>query len=149
MTTIAHVGHTKTAADMMRIAAVIAWCRSHGVNYADKPDWIELHQGRDFLAESKPYDMVVLHFVFRGETHDMVKFAKLGTKRQRRALFVSPLASWSAWRRRLVQTGAQFIFAFGDHSCVTASYLAGLDGYTSEHFPGETVYDTFDVLKKS
>lgn len=92
-----------------------------------RPDWIDLRHGRDFLRETGKYEIVVLHFLFRGgfrqpaahDAHDNIQ------------LCVSPLSSWAFWRHRLVQTGAKFIFAFGGLAEVGGTFIVNLDGYRS------------------
>ena len=124
MKTIAHVGHTRSAEDTERIFQVLTWLEDwdQAILAEAKPDWIDLSKGRDFLTEDKTYDAVVLHYIFRGglRPHPMDALPDLR---------VSPRSSWANWRKRLVQTGAKYIFAFGGMGEVGGSFLVNLDGY--------------------
>lgn len=124
MKTIAHVGHTKTSGDLKRIFTVIEWYERHtGERFSFQGDCLDLNKGRDFLLEPNTYDAVVLHFIFRGGFTNLVD--------KRKALKVSPKASWYEWRKRLVATGAKYIFAFGGMAEVGGTFLVDLDGYRS------------------
>jgi hypothetical protein len=117
---VAHVGHTGTLNDFKRIAEVIEWCGKHGQEIG-KGDFFNLSKGRDFLREDKKYEVVVLHFIFRGGFGvNNSKHPELG---------LSPLASWSNWRKRLVDSGAKWIFAYGGMAEVGGTYIVNLDGY--------------------
>lgn len=125
---IAHVGHTKTLEDLTRIIKVVTWCLDNGYNpKKGTNDYIELQHGRDFLIEKETYDIVILHFLFRGG------FAVAPARLQCKELAYSPHASWASWRRRLVATRAKLIFAFGGSTEVSGSYLVDLPGYKSFH----------------
>lgn len=121
---IAHVGHSGTQDDFMRVCEMLSWLDDF--NYCMKgvePDFVCASKGgRDFLAETKRYDAVVLHFLFRGG------FC-VPPDKCKGQLYVSPLNSWSAWRKRLSQTGANVIFAFGGPSEVNGTHLVNLEGY--------------------
>lgn len=120
-TTCCHVGSDDSADDMMRTLEAAEWLLGRGVEPPRRHDKVNLNRGRDFLAESKTYEVVVLHFLFRGGF-----YVPPTTDGQ---LATSPLASWAAWRRRLVSTGAKYVFAYGGASEVGGTYLCDLPGY--------------------
>jgi hypothetical protein len=97
-------------------------------------DGIDLNDGRDFLAEDRQYDIVVLHFVFRDAHRVAKEWAEAPELR------VSPRASWEAWRRRLSASGARLIVGMGE---VGGGYIVTLDGYESVK-----VEDEFWVFRK-
>lgn len=127
--TIAHVGHTGTPADSLRLMEVITWMADNGYDLPYRPgsDFLDLRHGRDFLAEEKCYDVVVLHFLFRGGFG--IPFGVTMKGHQGKQLSTSPLATWSAWRRRLVASNALLVFAFGGLAEVSGTYLCNLNGY--------------------
>lgn len=119
MRTIAHIGWTKTVSDFERAAEVFDWVTANS-SAPKKSDFIDLSKGRDFFTEDKRYDVVVLHFIFRGG---------FGYNGKSKELATSPLAGWSQWRKKLIATGATYIFAYGGLAEVGGTYLAHLDGY--------------------
>jgi hypothetical protein len=123
---IAQVGYTKTPGDVVRITQAITWCDSHGYNFGEYQwDYIDLRKGRDFLAETNEYEIVILHFLFRGG------FLQKPGRNKKAELSFSPLTSWVIWRKRLVATKAKLIFVFGGPTEIGGSYLVNLDGYKS------------------
>lgn len=135
---IAHVGHTGTDDDMRRILKVLMWMAKNNCEPKGKTqfDAIDLNKGRDFLREDLTYEVVVLHFVFRGSNYP----CPFGEPQE---LNVSPTTSWSRWRTRLVDTQAKYIFAFGGEGEVSGGYLCTLDGYQ-----GIKIEEEFWVFKK-
>jgi hypothetical protein len=127
--TICHVGYTMSGDDMERVVQVSDWCMENGINYPDSSVFLDLNKGKDFLAMDATYDMVILHFICR--------FDKFQSERAWKGLIlptlkVSPLASWSNWRKRLVGTNADHIFLFGGMGEVSGPFVATLDGYKGE-----------------
>lgn len=104
-----------------------------------KHDYIDLNQGRDFLKESKRYDVVVLHNLYepgRGEPHLHTGYYA-----------VSPQHTVANWRRRLAQTGADLIAIYGID--LSGDYIGDLPGY-SKHKAGRSsqTYYIKDKLPK-
>jgi len=93
-----------------------------------EPDFIDLNDGRDFLKESKTYDMVALMRVFHPMGGD---YSVRYHQRQGPGLFrLSSDHTAEHWNRRLKGTGAKLIFAFGDSTdCVTGEYVGPIQGY--------------------
>lgn len=122
--TIAHVGHTQSPGDVQRMIEALTWCAAHNIDFINtKNDIVELRDGRDFLLEKLEYEVVVLHFLFRGG------FTIDPSGNGNRQLAYSEHTSWSVWRHRLVNTKAKLIFAFGGVSEIGGSYIANLDNY--------------------
>jgi hypothetical protein len=133
---VAHVGHTGTDADRDRWLAARLWFRravpALERRYRDtdggvlRQDYIDLNgePRRDFLAEDARYDVVI--------THDLWGFTRVtGAAAGAEAsgpTACSSLHAAEGWRRRLVATGASYIFMFGPH--LNASTLGrALPGY--------------------
>lgn len=121
MKTVCHVGHTESQDDFNRIIECIEWCDANSHLWPKRGKFLDIQRGQDFLSMKTKYDVVVLHFIFRG---GFMVPSQTGN-----ALMVSPLASWSAWRKRLVSSGANLIFAFGGIAEVSGTFLCNLDGY--------------------
>jgi len=93
-------------------------------------DFIDLNRGRDFLKESKRYDIVVLIYIFIGidkdeiENEPMYFFNDPLTK-------VSDLHSQENWRQRLLDTEAReiLIFGYNPYSEISGDYIGELDSY--------------------
>lgn len=105
----------------MRCCEVMEWLSKSGEEMPKISDFVEIRKGRDFLKEYKTYDVIVLHFLFRGG------FCVPTMKRSQ--LATSELASWGEWRRRLVASQAKFIFCYGGGSEVSGTYIVDLNGY--------------------
>jgi hypothetical protein len=124
---IAHVGANKpmTYDDCMRAAIASELARDHGVSMRHSPDVINLADGRDFLAESKPYDIVVLHSIF----HTHVVDPRVHIDDRPAVAAVSPLHTEDAWRKRLASSQARVI--------VVWELLPGtLSGWQLDEIPG-------------
>jgi hypothetical protein len=126
---IAHVGHTKSSDDRKRFNKVLDFMIDNGgmtLNdwLAAEHDYFDLAKnGRDFLAEEKHYDLVILHFIFRG-SHLPAESSEYIPE-----LRVSQHSSWCNWRHRLLKCDADYIFPFGAGTEVSGSFLSLLDGY--------------------
>lgn len=87
-----------------------------------RDDFIDLNDGRDFLQENNDYDVVILHMVYSPPDRSYIG--------KHDSIFnVSNLHNPRNWRRRLIATGAKYIFAFGDDDEVSGRYLGHLAGY--------------------
>jgi hypothetical protein len=133
MKTILHVGYTATNGDLQRTCQVLRWLSTRELLLDDiEPVFIDLNEGQDFLAMTETYDIVVLHFICREE-----KRHRIERNETRPELTISPHASWSNWRKRLVSTQAQYIFLFGGMGEVGYSFICNLDGYRAEQVEDE------------
>ena len=102
-------------------------------------DFIDLNDGRDFLAENYKYDIVILHNIYAAPYNG--GYGRYG-------LFnVSKFHDKDNWINRLVSTGAALIFAFGDNSKneVDGSYLGSIPGYIGP----EIFKDHLHIYEKS
>lgn len=109
------------------------WIDSH------KHDYIDLNQGRDFLKESKQYDVVALHNLYHPG----------GGEDEKRSGYyaVSPQHTAQNWRRRLVSTGAELIGVFGVDWGGDA--IGDLPGYTRIRRHGDmSVYMKDKIAKR-
>lgn len=88
-------------------------------------DAINLADDRDFLLENDPYDLVIVHSVLStGMRQD------LRIPGHERELMVSQEHSIKNWKRRLVETGAQYIIiAEGQPYTLSGWELGELPGY--------------------
>jgi hypothetical protein len=83
--------------------------------------------GKDFLTDSRRFEIVVLHHIFVGWTElDSPTKPAIG---DHPCFACSPIHSPEAWRRRLRASGAQRIFAFGANFEVASSFLLAIPGY--------------------
>jgi len=131
-TKIAHVGMgpgTWGANDQWHMESVFSWFYSetdgaHKLLYHDNrdDDFIDLNDGRDFLAENKSYDIVVLHMIY-SPSQPYHRMYEPGI------FIISTQHSSENWCRRLISTGAKYIFTFGDGDEVNGRYLGHLSGY--------------------
>jgi hypothetical protein len=85
-------------------------------------DRINLNDGRDFLQESRPYDVVLLCWVTAGDTH----------KGDQGHYNVSKDHTPAGWKSRLVASRAKYIFASGAGTEVAHEFLGNLDGYVDK-----------------
>jgi hypothetical protein len=101
--------------------------------YAGKPTD---EYGCDFLADTRTFDIVVLHHIFAGwgdgprpEIADHWFFA------------LSPQHSPEQWQSRLLATTARRIFAFGSTTEVANQYLLEIPGYLRVTTPFGVVFE--------
>jgi hypothetical protein len=88
-------------------------------------DAINLSDGRDFLLEDEPYDLVIVHSVLSAGMQRNIRIP--GHERE---LMVSQEHSIQNWKRRLVATGAQYIIiAEGQPYTLSGWELGDLPGY--------------------
>jgi len=138
---IAHVGgNPDGSVDQWHMTTVWKWAMDNDPEMAQRvqtdnheEDLIDLNDGRDFLEEFKKYDIVILHLIYA--PHDNSR--DIGLFNQ------SVLHSPDQWRRRLVDTLAEYIFAIGDNhgdTEVNARYLKEIDGYEKDVEEWLTVY---------
>ena len=120
--TCAHVGSTESDSDHERtMDAEYHLMQALGLEEVDlfaKADFISLDEGRDFLAEDKTYDVVILHHVYQHPGHGNTGIH--GT---------STLHTAEAWRERLEKASADWIFAYGGSTEVSGGYLDTIPGY--------------------
>jgi hypothetical protein len=112
--------------------SVMDWFIKHGdckcLYYENREDdFIDLNDGRDFLAEDHEYDIVILHMVYcpLDPISNSYRFGP-GSSSPFQTSFRH---TKEAWRCRLVSTGARHIFTFGDFDEVSGEYLGAIDGY--------------------
>jgi hypothetical protein len=142
--TICHVGFTKTPGDTDRIMRVMEWLHEKKIPFPAESRFMDLNKGEDFLSDRKRYWAVVLHFICRWEKAHLDR-----SKSTSKQLKVSPKASWSNWRKRLVNTKAKYIFLFGGQFEVSGGYIVNLDGYRAIQISPEiTNMDEFWIYEK-
>lgn len=158
------VGYERSQADTGRMFETMKWMLEHRRDLVSASNGIadtifnlrpptkrRQHNG-DFLADARPFEVVILHHIFRGFEGDYMAQPKDEKFAQRWELQVSPQHSAQAWRERLVATGAALIFAFGNSTEVTGEYLGDIDGYRTHYCysaegNGYTVYEKSQVLE--
>jgi hypothetical protein len=138
---IAHVGGFKGKAerDNGRLLASMLWMLEHKKLDDSKVthDVINLKYKRDFLRETKTYDMVILHAIMHSNKPSLLK--KLIKDRYKDAkLFgyvdISDLHSVPAWRKRLESTKAKHIFIWEDiPSSLNGWTIGKLKGYNRKY----------------
>jgi hypothetical protein len=155
---IAHVGWTGSNADKQRTAIaaqVLVDRRPPPARYARRLARTALRSGvkfdlsyqgdpddrygSDFLIDQRAFALVILHRVFVGwdDNDDRTAAGPLANLQ----LFASsPNHSPKAWRRRLQDSQAQLILAFGGSDCVAASFLESLPGYEHRLTPFGALY---------
>ena len=126
------IGHTDSVADNARLAAALLWMVKHASPLADldpSDAIVDLGSGRDFLAESATYDVVILQHLFRFPPGHPLSATDVASS-TREAIATSDSSSVENWQARLVSTGASLIFVFGGPTEVSAQYLNPIAGYT-------------------
>ena len=127
---IAYVGAGEpfTRDDNLDAAAVSVWLVDHGVVLPSERehDVVNLVSGRDFLAEHRQYDLVILHNLFDPSKPDgMIAVEKIVPEKH-----ASPIHSVAQWRRRLVEAKASYIFVFECRANVfSGAVLGAVPGY--------------------
>jgi hypothetical protein len=94
-----------------------------------KFDFVNLHQGRDFIKEDKIYDIVVLIYIFKW-TKEQCQNDNLYNKHDS-SIKVSDIHTPENWRKRLLNTEAKeiLIFGYSDESEITGNYIGDLENY--------------------
>ena len=129
--TIAFVGFTSPQDD----AHFLADAYQHLGITKDSPrptlDLIGLDMGkkRDFLAETKTYDVVVLCMIFRYRPEELKQWEKRCAA-PGEICETSPLHSKENWRNRLLATRASTILCFEYMAEVGYEYLGDIPGFT-------------------
>lgn len=86
-------------------------------------DVINLKDGRDFLKETRRYDLVITHSIFHPKVVQI-------PKRVCKELLLSERHSEENWRRRLVSTGAAYlVICEGQPMSLSGWHLGDIDGY--------------------
>lgn len=121
---VANVGASGTSGDENRCYMAASWLSKNDPVYSENItfsyDNINLIYGRDFLKENKRYDIVILHHIFN----------PIDRKDNGAGVFsISPLQSVENWTRRLLNTGADYIFSYGSYGEVSAGWLGDIPGY--------------------
>ena len=125
--------------DRWHMDAVLSWLYSetddHKLLYHDgrDDDFIDLNNNRDFLSENESYDIVILHMIY-SPSHPHHRMYDPGI------FTVSTQHSPKNWRRRLISTGAKYIFTFGEDDEVSSTYLGSLSGYDGPIDAGNYLY---------
>jgi hypothetical protein len=110
-----------------RIAALSALLEIDEDFFAQKKsfDAINLADGRDFLLEDDPYDIVIVHSVLSTGMP-----AGIHVPVYERELLISGKHTIKNWKRRLVETGARYIIiAEGQPYTLSGWELGDLPGY--------------------
>lgn len=125
---VAFVGWTANSSDFYHLTEVNLALHLEGAPTRAQVDTISLEGGRDFLKESKTYDVVIILHILNRLGDDQVG----GDQTFRTgAAAVSAIQSPDTWRDRLVRTNARVIFAFGaPEGEVGGNYLGEISGYT-------------------
>lgn len=126
MNGVAHVGYTKTFDDLERLTMCFDYLGEIGREDLqwNKPILFDLSKGKDFLTDTNKFNWVVLHFLFRGGY-----YVNQDIQVKQSGLRISPLSSWSSWRKRLTATEAKFIFVFGGDAEISGSFLVDIPNY--------------------
>ncbi|KKL93626.1 hypothetical protein LCGC14_1872800 [marine sediment metagenome] len=116
-----------TDEDRTRMAtAMIAILEAGGGTNGAEHDVVNLAYGRDFLTENKRYDVVIVHSVFDSDPAMRDAFGASVFPATR----CSPQHSYETWRRRLVDTGAEWIVVCeGQPCCLSGWQIGELEGY--------------------
>lgn len=127
---IAHVGafRDKSSEDGARSVESLYRILQHDRDfiYGTKPnhDTINLIYGRDFLKESRTYDLVILHSIFH------VNLLGLARGKDRKQLSLSSKHSVLNWVRRLIKTRAIYISVCeGQPHSLSGWHLGEIPGY--------------------
>lgn len=158
----AHVGYTGTNEDYVRLTRAESWlaCQLGEDAYVDMASWrehdvVDLSEGRDFLAETKQYEVVVLHHLFRGLKYvnygadlSAEKLARLAVEQgcAATAFSTSERQSAGAWHERLEASGAKWLFVFGMYQEVSGLWLGDVPGYDMVGAP--SLFEMLTVYKK-
>jgi hypothetical protein len=138
---VANVGGFGSINDRIRLDMASDWLSYNDPDYSENikfsHDNIDLNSGRDFLKESKSYNIVILHDIFN----------PVGENDLSRGIFsVSPDHNADSWVKRLASTGADYIFVFGSWTEVGGWWLGDIPGYDKTY--GTSEYQTIYRNKK-
>ena len=134
---VACVGYAENQNDRNMIDIMAGWLIKNEPELIDNQfvyDHISLHKGRDFLKEGKQYDIVLLLSIYNPSTPEE---NRPGSTFER-----SDIHKEEEWKRALVESGADYIFAFGDYQEVSGFFLGDIPSYAKSDFQGGwlTVY---------
>ena len=134
---VACVGYAENQNDRNMIDIMAGWLIKNEPELIDNQfvyDHISLHKGRDFLKEGKQYDIVLLLSIYNPSTPEE---NRPGSTFER-----SDIHNEEEWKRALVESGADYIFAFGDYQEVSGFFLGDIPSYAKSDFQGGwlTVY---------
>lgn len=132
-TKVAHVGSDSLDhCDRWHMDSVMDWLIKRNeheclyyVNRSD--DFIDLNEGRDFLAENHKYDIVILHMIY--SPPDPISNSYRFGPGASSPFQTSMRHTKKEWRQRLISTGAKYFFTFGEYDEVSGEYLGSIDGY--------------------
>ena len=142
--TVAHVGDSGGDNDGRYTQIAFEWLHDHlpGLvnNVKLDNDYIDLNNRRDFLAENKKYDIVIIKYVFDAPT-------KLGD--HHKGFFgVSEHHSSKNWRYRILRSNAKVVFAFGGDTEISGFVLGDINGYKRYKISSGTIYVRSDIVPK-
>lgn len=132
---VAHVGRNTpmTMTDRWRTDDARAFGE---IDASWEEDVIDLLDGRDFLAEDRRYDAVVIHSVFHSnDEHELAGTIRSSNMFNLMPIPISPLHSIERWRERLLATGAAKILVF-------TTWPRSLDAESIGELPG---YEDFGI----
>jgi hypothetical protein len=123
--TIGNIGSFGSLNDQNRLYMVDDWLFRNDPEYVDgasySHDNVDLNHGRDFLRESKSYNVIVLHDIYN-PVDDV--------DRQKGGIFsVSPHHGPGQWVQKLAASGADYIFVFGSWGEIGGWWLGEIPGY--------------------
>jgi hypothetical protein len=130
MSGVAQVGAFKKMndGDIGRWLIAVDWLMKNNVQFPTRKDFdfVNLKYGRDFLAEHKQYDIVVMHDIFHANSAELPLMPKLRVpKMVMQAIMLSPKHSVQQWRYRLMNTNAHHIFIFETAPCCLNGWKIG------------------------
>ena len=116
---VAMVGSMQGEFEMMASRTMVDWLSDNDPEMlADfHYDHINLAQHRDFLRESRTYDLVAVCWIYQKPGENAGYFA------------VSDLHAPQNWGRRLSSTQAKYLFVFGWDTEINAQWLGAIAGY--------------------
>ena len=128
----AHVGHTESQNDYDETVDAETWLENYlnvtdgnNVDLYTIAEYFDLNEGRDFLDNTKPFKVVVLHRIYQRPND-----AKSGP------LLLSAKHDANAWKTALANTDPKFVIAYGGTNEVSGGYLNDIPNYKM------VVYDT-------
>ena len=118
----------------------VAWLHHNDQSMFDAQwqfEFMDINDGRDYLAESVTGDVVLVEFLYAPDEYDdMDELTSITGIRK-----TSPLNSPEAWRSKLSSSGAKYIFTFGGSGEISGEWIGDVPGYKKvEHNSVMTVY---------